>query len=101
MGRKFNIGDRGRIAEKKTTFKKDTPNWTEEVFEVVDIQNTNLVTYKVKDWNGEVMEGSFYEPELQKTSQDVFHIEVIRKEGRRALVKQKGYPDTFNSWVPM
>ena len=56
--------------------------------------------YKIRDWNGKAIEGSCYEPELQKTSQDVFGIEkVIRRKGRRALVKWEGYPDTFNNWV--
>ena len=48
------------------------------------------------------MTGSFYEPELQKTTQEIFRIEkVIRRERKRALVKWSGYPDQFNSWVPM
>ena len=94
------VGDRVRIYKKKTTFEKVyTPNWTKEVFEIIDIQNTNPVTYKVKDLNGEPDDGSFYEPELQ-TTQDVFRIEkVIRRKGQRAFVKWKGYPNTFNSWV--
>ena len=42
----------------------------------------------------------FYEPELQKTSQDIYRIEkVIRKRGNKALVKWLGYPDSFNSWI--
>ena len=76
----FKIGDRVRIAKKRTTFAKGyTPNWTEEVFEVVEIQNTNPVD-TISKWNGVTIEGSFYEPELQKTSQYVFRIEnVIQK----------------------
>ena len=73
----FIVGDRVRI-----------PTWTEQVFEIVKIQSTNPVTYKIKDWNGETTEGSLYEPELEKTSQGVFHMEkVIRKNCRRAFVK--------------
>ena len=41
------------------------------------IQLTIPVTYKKTDYNGEVIQGSFYEEELQKTSQDVFRIEKI------------------------
>lgn len=87
--------------KKKTTFEKGyTPNWTEEVFEITYVQNTNPVTYRLKDWNRDAIDGSFYEPELQKTSQEVFRIEkVIRRKGRRVLVKWKGYPEAFNSWV--
>ena len=69
-------------------------------FQIVEIQNTNRVTYKVKDLNGESVDRSFYEPELQKTTQDVFRIEkLIRRKGQRAFVKWKGYHNTFNSWV--
>ena len=86
---KLKVGDRVRISKKKTIFEKGyTPNWTEEVFEITHVQDTTPVTYKIKDWNGVAIDGSFYEPELQKTSQDVFRIEkVIRRRGQRALVK--------------
>ena len=53
---------------------------------------------------GESVTGSFYEQELQKTTQEIFRIEkVIRRDNKRkhALVKWSGYPDQFNSWVPM
>ena len=38
------------------------------------------MNYKLKDLNGENMEGSFYEPELQKSSQQVFRVEKILKQ---------------------
>ena len=38
------------------------------------------MTYKLKDLNGENIEGSFYEPELQKSSQQVFRIEKVHKQ---------------------
>ena len=50
------------------------------------------------------MSGSFYQQELQRTSQDVFRIEkVIRRDNKKkqALVKWSGYPDKFSSWVPL
>ena len=44
----------------------------------------------------------FYREELQKTDQTIFRIEgVIRKTKDKALVKWKGYPDEFNSWVSL
>jgi len=46
------------------------------------------------------MKGSFYEQELQKTTQEMFRIEkVIRRKGDKSLVKWLGYKDEFNSWV--
>ena len=39
------------------------------------------VTYKITDYNEEEIRGSFYEQELQKTSQDVFQIgKVLRRK---------------------
>ena len=99
MRAKFKIGDKVRIQKKKGLFEKGfTPNWTEEVFTVSKIQRTNPVTYKITDYNGEEIQGTFYEQELQKTSQEVFRIAKIVKKGKtRSLVQWKGYPESFNS----
>ena len=44
--------------------------------------------YKITDYNGEEIQGSFYERELQKTSQDVFRIEkMLNRRGDKSLVK--------------
>ena len=69
-----------------------------------EILNTNPLTYKLVDLLGEKITGSFYEAELQKTNQNIFRIEkVIRRDQKKkkALVKWKGYPDKFNSWIPL
>ena len=56
--------------------------------------------YKITDYNGEEIQGSFYEQELQKTTQRTFRIEkVLKKQGDNALVKWMGYPKSFNSWI--
>ena len=65
---KFAKGDLVRIVKKKRTFEKGyTPRWTEEVFKVTAIQYTNPITYKIAGLDGEEIEGTFYEPELQKS----------------------------------
>ena len=97
----FKIGDTVRISKyKRKTFDKGyTPNWTEEVLLIDEIRPTDPITYKIKDLNGEEIEGTFYREELQQTDQTFFTIEkVIRKTKDKALVKWKGYPDGFNSW---
>jgi len=101
MRAKFKIEDKVRSLKKKGLFEKEfTPNWTEELFTVSKIQRTNPATYKRTDYNGEETQGTFYEQELQKTSQEVFRIEKIVKKGKtRSLVKWRGYPEYFNSWV--
>ena len=58
------------------------------------------VTYKITDYNGEEIQGAFYEQELQKTKQDMFRIEkIIKQQGNKSNVKWLGYNDSFNSWV--
>ena len=50
--------------------------------------------------NGEEITGSFYEKELQKTSQERFRIEkVLKRKGNKLPVKWKGYGNSFNSWI--
>ena len=86
---KFSIGDKVRISKKKELFEKGyTTRWTEEIFTIPKIKRTSPITYKIADLNGEEIDGTFYEPELQKTSQQVFRIEkVIEKGKNKSLVK--------------
>ena len=97
----FSIGDKVRISKKKKTFEKGyNTRWTEEIFTIVEVKRTSPVMYKIADLNGEKIQGSFYEPELQKTNQQLFRIEKVIKRGKKkSLVKWKGYSDDFNSWV--
>ena len=45
---------------------------------------------------------ALFTEKLQKTDHTIFRIEkVIRKTKDKALVKWKGYPDEFNSWVSL
>ena len=98
---RFSVGDKVRITKKKNLFEKGyTPKWSEELFTVSGVQYTDPPTYKIKDYNGEEIQGSFYEQELQKSTQEIFRIEkVIRRRGKKSLVKWLGYPESFNSWV--
>lgn len=98
---KFKVGDCVRISKKKKTFEKGyTPLWTEEVFSISKVQHTDPFTYKIKDSSDEEIQGTFYEQEMQKTAQTIYRIEkVIRKKGKKALVKWLGYPESANSWI--
>ena len=74
---KFKVGDHVRISKYKNIFAKGyTPNWSEEVFVISKIKNTVPWTYVISDLNGEEITGSFYEKELQKTSQKEFRIRI-------------------------
>ena len=97
----FSVGDKVRISKKKKTFEKGyTTGWTEEIFTIIEVKLTSPVTYTIADLNGEEIKGTFYEPVLQKTYQEIFRIEKVIKRGKKkSLVKWKGYSDDFNSWV--
>ena len=52
------------------------------------------------DLNGEEIDGTFYEKELQKTDQKEFRIEqIINIKGDKLFIKWKGYDNSFNSWT--
>ena len=76
------------------------------MFTVSEVKNTNPPTYSIKDWKNEQMKGSFYEEELQKTTQTKYRIEKVLKKRNRngvkeVLVKWSGYNKEFNSWIPL
>ena len=98
---KFKVGDHVRISKYKNIFaKRCTPNWSEEVFVVSKIKNTVPMTYVISGLNGEPITGSFYEKELQKTSQEKFRIEkVLKRKSNKLYVEWKGYDNSFNSWI--
>ena len=97
----FKVGDHIRISKCKNILAKSyTPNWSEKVFDIKKVKNTVPWTYVINDLNGEEITATFYEKELQKTSQEEFRIEkVIRRKGDKLYVKWKGYDSSFNSWI--
>jgi len=71
---------------------------------VNEVLNTKPVTYRIVDLMGEPIKGSFYEKELQEATQETYRIEKVLKRDYKkklALVKWSGYPDKFNSWIPL
>ena len=58
--------------------------------------------HKLKDMNDEIIEGSFYEKELQETKNTTgeYIIEkIIKTSNDRLFVKWRGYNNSFNSWI--
>ena len=102
---KFKIGDLVRISlKRRDLFDKPSGNikWSEELFKIHSINKSNVITYKIKDLNDEIIEGIFYERELQKTKNisQVYIIEkIIRKKQNKYLVKWRNYSNDFNSWI--
>ena len=67
---KLKIIDLVRISlKRRELFDKPSSNikWTEELFKIHSIYKSNVITYKIKDMNNEIIKGIFYEKELQKT----------------------------------
>ena len=97
----FKVGDHVKISKYKNIFAKGyAPNWSEEVFVVSGIKNTVPWTYVVSNLNCEEITESFYEKELQKTSQKEFRIEKkLKRKGDKLYVKWKAYDNSFNSWI--
>ena len=105
---KYKVCDRVRIVKKKKTFEKGfTPSLTEELFTINKVKPTKPVTYNIEDTKGEEIQGTFYEPELQKTKQEIYRIEKVLKKRTKSngvkevYVKWKGYNNDFNSWIPL
>ena len=64
---KFKKDDLVRISKYKTIFEKGyTPNWTKEIFKIYKIRWRVPIVYELIDFNNELIEGIFYEQELQK-----------------------------------
>ena len=64
---RFKIGDRVRISKCDLPFRKSyKPQCTREVFETVAIATGKPPTYTIKDEQGEVIQGKFYQRELIK-----------------------------------
>ena len=99
--RNFKVGDHVRISKHKNLFAKAyIQNWSEEDFVVSKIKSTVPWTYVISELIGELITGSFYEKELQKTNQEKFRIEkVLKRKGDKLYVKWKGYDSRFNSWI--
>ena len=102
---KFKINDLVRISlKRRELFDKPSANikWSEELFKIHSINRSNVITYRIKDMNNEIIEGIFYERELQKTknTSQVYIIEkIIRKNKNKYLLKWRGYSNDFNSWI--
>ena len=102
---KFKINDLVRISlKRRDLFDKPSGNikWSEELFKIHSINKSNVITYKIKDLNDEIIKGIFYGKELQKTKNisGVYIIEkIIQKNKNKYFVKWRNYSNEFNSWI--
>ncbi len=100
---KFEINDQVLISKNKNLFEKGyTPNWMNEIFFINERILRYPPLYKIRDKNNEIIEGSFYEQELQKIIRNFYKIEKIirrKQKNKYSLVKYKNYSNDFNEWV--
>ena len=97
---KFVVGDTVRISAYKHIFSKGfEQNWTDELFTITRALSTQPRTYKLNDYYGEPIQGSFYEQEMIKVvigPNKEYRIDYIVEEKGRGktkqyLVKYKGF----------
>ena len=102
---KFKVNDLVRISlKRRELFDKPSSNikWSEELFKIHSIHKSNVITYKIKDLNDEVVKGIFYEKELQKaknTSREYIIEKILKTNKNKIYVKWRNYNSSFNSWI--
>ena len=105
---RYDIGDTVRISKAKGIFRKGyEQTFTDEYFVISQKISRYPPVYKLKDYGGDTLQGTFYEQELQKVivpKNKEFKIEKVidrKRAGSKNLlyVKWLGWPDAFNSWV--
>jgi len=105
---KYKVGDVVRISKVRGPFAKGyEQNYTEEFFTIASCIPRQPPVYRLSDYDGEVIDGVFYEKELQKiivSENKAFKVEKIlgeKKQGRSTLVLVKwlGWPSKFNSYI--
>jgi len=101
---RLKVGDRVRLNKKFKQFKKSyLSGWTEEVFVVKRARRGKVPSYKIEEWDGTPVEGTFYAQDLQKVTledDDLFRIEkIVKRKGNKVLVRWKGGPDKYDTWL--
>ena len=71
---KFFVGDLVRILKKEETFGKGyKQSFTDEIFEISSIPTLKPPTYSLIDTDKEIIQGKFYQPELQLVRESPLH----------------------------
>lgn len=104
---RFRIEDEVILSYLKQLFQKGyEPGWTERIYTIEEVKNTQPRTYKIRDAfnKGEKVTGSAYEHELiAANNPDKLIIEDVLKTRRvkgrqQSLIKWLGYPESDATW---
>ena len=102
---KYKINDLVRISlKRRQLFDKPSEHikWSEELFKIYKINKSNVITYQLKDMNDEIIEGQFYEKEIQLTKNitgEYIIEKILKTKVNKIFVKWRNYDSSFNSWV--
>ena len=102
---KFKVGDTVRIFNERGQFHRGyMEDFSEEVFTISEIDTKLPVTrYKLKEYDGNEIIGSFFQNELiSYTPSDFYKIDILDERGKgkkkEVLVSYRGYPSQYNEW---
>lgn len=106
---RYKVNDLVRLSHLKHIFRRGyNQQFTGEVFKIAKrFHLQGIPMYKVKDFNNELIEGDFYENDLQIVKKDADSLWIVekvikkRKRGRKTelFVKFESWPEKFNQWV--
>ena len=106
---KFKVGDSVRIFAERGQFHRGyMEDFTREHFTITKV-STNLPfpRYRIKEYSGGEIIGSFFEDELVKyepVQDNLYDIEVIKERRRKGvkevLVHYVGWPKSYDEWKP-
>ena len=104
---KFSVGDKVRMSYLRRTFMREyEEKWTDELFLVVKrFIRDGLPIYKLKDYQDENVEGTFYQYELQQVKEpEIYRIEKVLKtrkvKGKKQyFIRWAGWPSKYDIWI--
>ena len=82
-----------------------TPSVRERVSALIDrVVPGPVATYKIKEWDGTPVKGTFYEQDVQKVDvpdDALFRVEkVLQRRRHEVKVRWKGWPRKYDCWIP-
>ena len=105
---KFKVGDKVRVSFTKEPFDREySQRWSGEVFVIAKVTRKDTIPiYKLNDWYGEPLNGTYYTQELQKvdvSDRTIFKVEKVLKRRRvrgreQVLIKWKYWGSKYNTW---
>jgi transposase InsO family protein len=100
---KFGVGNSVRVKYTLTPMDKSYyPMFGDQVFKVRRIvKGDSRYLYKLEDYRHKQLPRAFYAEELQLISPDtLYRIEkIIKRKGKKVLVKYLNYPEDANEWI--